>query len=122
MSEFFDEIMSSIDETIEASKKNRLKETIIIKPVKKYNAEGVKQIRHSLNMTQAVFAGMMGVSQKTVEAWESGRNVPMGPASRVLDLLMENRKNVDYFIINRPMQEMILGESSEKRSKVSVKQ
>ena len=122
MSEFFDEIMSSIDETIEASKKNRLKETIIIKPVKKYNAEGVKQIRHSLNMTQALFAGMMGVSQKTVEAWESGRNVPMGPASRVLDLLVENKKNVDYFIINRSMQEMILGESSGKRSKASVKQ
>ena len=122
MSEFFDEIMSSIDETIEASKKNRLKETIIIKPVKKYNAEGVKQIRHSLNMTQAVFAGMMGVSQKTVEAWESGRNVPMGPASRLLDLLRENKKNVDYFIINRSMQEMILGESSGKRSKASAKQ
>ena len=122
MSEFFDEIMYSIDETIEASKKDRLKETIIIKPVKKYNAEGVKQIRQSLNMTQAVFAGMMGVSQKTVEAWESGRNVPMGPASRFLDLLMENKKNVDYFIINRPMQEMISGKSSGKRSKALAKQ
>ena len=122
MSEFFDEIMSSIDEAIEASKKDRLKETIIIKPVKKYNAEGVKQIRQSLNMTQAVFAGMMGVSQKTVEAWESGRNVPMGPASRFLDLLMENKKNVDYFIINRPMQEMISGKSSGKRSKALAKQ
>ncbi len=122
MSEFFDEIMSSIDETIEASKKDRLKETIIIKPVKKYNAEGVKQIRQSLNMTQAVFAGMMGVSQKTVEAWESGRNVPMGPASRFLDLLMENKKNVDYFIINRSMQEMISGGGSGKRSKALAKQ
>lgn len=109
MSEFYDEIMASIDETIEAAGTHQLKETVYIKPVKKYNAEGVKKIRKSLNMTQAVFAGMMGVSPKTVEAWESGRNVPMGPASRVLDLLMKDKKNVDFFVVNKSMQKLVSG-------------
>ncbi len=108
MNEFFDEIMTSIDETIEASKNNQLKEIIFVKPVKKYDAQSIKEIRHSLHLTQAMFAGMLGVSQKTVEAWESGRNVPMGPASRVLDLLTEDNTLVERFITSEPLQEMIV--------------
>ena len=105
MSEFFEEIMASISETKEAAKKRQLKETVFIKPVKQYNAEGVKEIRQSLHMTQAMFAGMIGVSQKTVEAWESGRNTPMGPASRFLDLLTEDKSVVRRFVTSESVQE-----------------
>lgn len=108
MSEFYDEIMASINETMEAGR-GQLRETVFIKPVKKYNAEGVKKVRKSLHMTQAVFAGMIGVSQKTVEAWESGRNVPMGPASRVLDLLESDSSVAERFVVNEPLQEKIAG-------------
>ena len=38
-------------------------------------------------MTQVLFAGLMGVSPKTVEAWEAGRNMPDGPARRILSML-----------------------------------
>ena len=38
-------------------------------------------------MTQAVFANYMGVSSKTVEAWEKGTNHPTGSACRLLDIL-----------------------------------
>ena len=38
-------------------------------------------------MSQRTFASYMGVSDKTVEAWESGRNIPNGPASRILSML-----------------------------------
>ena len=47
-------------------------------------AEEIKGIRNRLNMTQAVFALFMGVSKKTVEAWESGQNIPNGPSLRLL--------------------------------------
>ncbi|MBQ6967980.1 MAG: helix-turn-helix domain-containing protein [Lachnospiraceae bacterium] len=106
MSIFYDEIMTSINETM-TTEKGKLRETVFIKPVKKYNAEGVKKVRKSLHMTQAVFAGMIGVSQKTVEAWESGRNTPMGPASRVLDLLESDSAVAERFVINGPLQEKI---------------
>lgn len=105
MSEFFDEIMASIDETREAAQKKELKAKIFIKPVKKYDAESVRNLRLSLNLTQTMFAGMLGVSQKTVEAWESGRNIPMGPASRVLDLLAEDKTVMDRFVINEHIRE-----------------
>ena len=108
MSDFYDEIMASINETMDAAKKNELKAKIFIKPVKKYDSEAVKSLRLSLHMTQAMFAGLLGVSQKTVEAWESGRNVPMGPASRVLDLLTEDKTVAERFVINASLQDMIV--------------
>lgn len=100
MSVFFDEIMASISETSEAAKNNKLEVKVFVKPVNKYSAEDIKRIRLSINMTQTMFAGMMGVSQKTVEAWESGRNVPMGPASRILDLLSEDRTVAEKFVLS----------------------
>ena len=106
MSEFFDEIMASIDETKEAARNKKLKARVFVKPVKKYDAEGVKKLRMSLGMTQTMFAGVLGVSQKTVEAWESGRNIPMGPASRVLDLLSEDKTVADRFVMSTPLEEI----------------
>lgn len=106
MSEFFDEIMASIDETGEATRNKKLKARVFVKPVKKYDAEGVKKLRMSLGMTQTMFAGLLGVSQKTVEAWESGRNIPMGPASRVLDLLSEDKTVADRFVMSTPLEEI----------------
>ena len=38
-------------------------------------------------MTQRLFAEALGVSIKTVEAWESGTNTPSGCARRMLELL-----------------------------------
>ena len=43
-------------------------------------------------MTQHVFADFLGVSVKTVEAWERGRNHPTGPACRLIKILEEDEK------------------------------
>ena len=61
--------------------------TISISPVPDFEAKEIKNIRNELGMTQVLFAGFMGVSTKTVEAWESGRNMPDGPARRILSML-----------------------------------
>lgn len=47
----------------------------------------VKSLRQELNMTQRVFAGALGVSEKTVEKWESGGNPIKGAASRIMYLI-----------------------------------
>ena len=57
---------------------------------KPFGAGEIKGLRKSLGMTQVVFAHYMGVSVKTVEAWESGTNSPGGAAGKMLALAAED--------------------------------
>lgn len=41
-------------------------------------------VRAQLNLSQAAFAGLMGVSVRTVQDWEQGRREPSGPAKALL--------------------------------------
>lgn len=48
----------------------------------------VKRLRtQTLGVSQAVFARLVGVSPKLVEAWEAGRNIPAGPVRRLFELI-----------------------------------
>ena len=65
-----------------------MKSTIIeIPELKRYNNDEIRKIRAKTGMTQAIFAAYMGVSKKTVEAWERGINKPTGPACRLLAII-----------------------------------
>jgi putative transcriptional regulator len=41
-------------------------------------------IRSKLKLSQGAFAGLMGVSLRTVQDWEQGRRKPSGPAEALL--------------------------------------
>lgn len=85
----YDGIMQDLEEAI-AYNEGKIKartNTITITPVPDFEANEIKNIRNELGMTQVLFAGFMGVSTKTVEAWEAGRNMPDGPARRILSML-----------------------------------
>ncbi len=43
-----------------------------------------KKIRRKLNLSQTAFAGLMGVSVRTVQDWEQNRREPSGPAKSLL--------------------------------------
>jgi putative transcriptional regulator len=43
-----------------------------------------KVIRARLRLSQSAFAGLMGVSLRTVQDWEQGRRKPSGPAMALL--------------------------------------
>lgn len=60
---------------------------VTIVPVKEYSASEIQAIRKSTGLSQKLFAGYMGVSDKTVEAWEAGKNRPSGAASRLLTMM-----------------------------------
>ena len=47
-----------------------------VAPLEKFSAEEIKEILKSTGLTQWLFAQYMGVSVKTVEAREAGRNAP----------------------------------------------
>ena len=48
-------------------------------------------------MSQKTFASYMGVSDKTVEAWEAGTNHPSGTASRILSMMEMDKDLVIKF-------------------------
>lgn len=57
-----------------------------ITPVETFPPGEIRDIRVGTGMTQVMFARYMGVSPKTVESWEAGRNHPVGAACRLLTL------------------------------------
>jgi putative transcriptional regulator len=61
--------------------------TVTVEPVPQYTSSRIRMIRSRLHLTQRIFAAVLGVSQKTVEAWESGKNKPNGPAQRMISLM-----------------------------------
>ena len=65
---------------------------VSVAPLTVYNADEIKNIRNAAGMTQVLFAAFLGVSVKTVEAWESGRNKPAGPACRLLTMTRDDPK------------------------------
>jgi DNA-binding XRE family transcriptional regulator len=49
--------------------------------------KGVKELREHLQLTQEVFASILGVSFATVNRWENGKTTPTGDYARVLQTL-----------------------------------
>ena len=100
MSSLFEDLQEGLNQAIAYEKgrgKARVK-TLMIMPVKKYTNEEIKRIRNKSGMTQTVLANYMGVSKKTVEAWETGRTHPTGPAYRLLDILEQGKEKELSFV------------------------
>lgn len=90
MSSVYESVMQGLTEAVEdakSEKKTLQRRVVTILPVKKYTAKEVQKIRKSTGMSQKLFAGYLGVSGKTVEAWEAGINCPSGAASRILNMM-----------------------------------
>ena len=59
-----------------------------------YDPKKVLETRRLLGASQVVFAQLLGVSVKTVRAWEQGVNPPKDMACRFMD---EIRMNLDFW-------------------------
>ena len=54
----------------------------------------IKMVRENLRVSQAEFAGMIGVSPRTLQNWEQGRRKPDGPAQALLKVAARDPKAV----------------------------
>ena len=73
----------------------------IVAPVPIFVSTEIKCLRNEMDMSQVLFAAVMGVSPKTVEAWESGKNAPDGAARRMLGILrMDPQIPLKYKIVS----------------------
>ena len=99
MSLLFDDLKEGLERATSYEKgvgKAKTK-TYMILPVKEYSGKEIRDIRTKAGMTQSVFASYMGVSIKTVEAWEGGRTHPTGPVFRLLDILSKSEE-MEYIV------------------------
>ena len=108
MNSVFTSIMTGLNEAVEDAQsvnKDLSRKTVTVVPVKVYQAEQIKMIRKSVKMSQKTFACYLGVSEKTVEAWEAGTNHPSGAASRILSMMeMDNNLTRRYPFVEAAVQ------------------
>jgi putative transcriptional regulator len=56
-------------------------------PTKPLDADDIRAIRESSGVSQAVFAGYIGVTAGLVSKWECGEKKPSGPSLKLLTLV-----------------------------------
>lgn len=86
--EEFAELKESLQQAIEHARGERhdLRTTVLPaspKPMKKLE---IIKLRQQLNLSQALFAHMLNVSVKTVQAWEQGLREPSDAALKLLTI------------------------------------
>ncbi|MBQ6052297.1 MAG: helix-turn-helix domain-containing protein [Clostridia bacterium] len=97
--DYFSEIMSGLEEALAYEKGNAKSETFVRK--RSLPDVDIAVIRKDLKLSQKAFASVLGVSTRTVEAWEAGRSNP-SPTARNLILLISQ----DHTLISK-LQERI---------------
>lgn len=92
----YDSIIKGLGEAVKYEKgelKNVKTDRVSIASLPRFTGKQIRLLRERQKLTQQVFANVLGVSKKTVEAWEAGKNTPNGPAQRML-YLMEKDSNL----------------------------
>ena len=100
MSNVYASIIAGLAEAVEDARstdKKLNRRVVTVMPVKEYRAADVQKIRKATGLSQKLFASYMGVSDKTVEAWEAGTNRPSGAASRILTMMEMNHNLTTEF-------------------------
>lgn len=61
--------------------------TVEIAEPPEFDSKAVHKLRERLGLSQGLFAKLLGVSRKLVEAWEAGTRIPSPMARRLLDAI-----------------------------------
>ena len=98
--QYFEELKASLEEAVAYKKgdKSRCRTVVAPKALPAYTAADVTRTRTALNLSQKGLALALGVSPRTVEAWEAGKNVPSGAAHRLLYLLEQDHSLIDRLV------------------------
>ena len=91
--DFFGGIMSGLNEALAYEKGKAKADTFARK--RALPTVDVHRVRTELNMTQKAFARILGVSTRTVEAWECGRSTPAPTAKKLIHLIDRDHSIAD---------------------------
>lgn len=87
-SEDFAELELSFEQALQHARGERhdLRTTVRVAPPKPMKKREIIKLRRQLNLSQVLFADIMNVSVKTVQAWEQGLREPSDAALKLLTI------------------------------------
>jgi len=85
----FNELLASVKEAGEIIHKKRLPSKVTT-----VDLPDIRGIRAKLNLSQQMFAQLIGISPRTLQNWEQGTRTPEGPAIALLKVADKNPKAV----------------------------
>ena len=98
MRSLYEDLKQGLEEATEytegSNKNARITRVYQCKQLRTYKANEIREIRMRNHLSQRMFSEILGVSVKTVEAWEAGTDTPSGPARRLIDMI--DIKGADY--------------------------
>jgi DNA-binding transcriptional regulator YiaG len=81
------ELRDAVRNKVPLHKKFTIRDVELDLRPRSYDAQSVKDTRYCLQVSQAVFAEMLGVSKECVQKWEQGLGAPSGAACRLMDVI-----------------------------------
>ena len=86
--ELFRDLMESLDQALRYShgEKINARVTVLPAPPAPMPREEIVKLRERFNCSQAIFARLLNVSVKTLQAWEQGLRVPSDAALKLLNI------------------------------------
>ena len=82
--------MEKVVAHLKDGKNDGLRRYAIPSPPTEISSSEIKLIRSKLNVTQPVFAHLIGVSVSTAKSWETGRRAPNATARKLLHVASKN--------------------------------
>lgn len=86
--ELFGELMQSLDQALRYSRGEQInaRTTVLPAPPAPMTREEIIKLREQFNCSQTIFARLLNVSVKTLQAWEQGLRVPSDAALKLLNV------------------------------------
>ena len=76
----------------------RVIRSLEVSPVQEYSAKEIAAIRKRTGVSQELFAEFLGVTKRTIAAWENGTRKPSATTRRLLEIIDKDRIMKKYFI------------------------
>ena len=97
----FEELKGSLEQAIAFKNGDKSKGRVVVReiPTPEYRGDDVRRIRSDLHISQNGLALALGVSKRTVEAWETGKNAPSNSSNKLLYLIEKDPSIINKLVM-----------------------
>ena len=97
---YYDRLKDSLEQAVAYKNGDASRIHVSVREISipEYKASDITRLRSALCLSQRGLAYALGVSARTVEAWEAGRNTPCGSSRHLLYLFEQDHTLVGRFV------------------------